>query len=89
MGAVVEQVAEVLGRAHGLFGDPPASGGSATRSTGSALTGAGAVVRGGVAQISGLSGDFAAGYTAFGGRAGLSLDGLSLTPRSYRENHRK
>jgi hypothetical protein len=79
IGAVVEQVTEVLGRAHGLFGDPPASGGSAARGAGSALTGAGDLVRGGVAQMSGLSGDFAAGYTAFGGRAGASLDGLAGT----------
>jgi cell wall-associated NlpC family hydrolase len=79
MGAVVEQVAEVLGRSHGLFGFPPTSGGSAARSAGSVLTGAGDVVRGGVAQISGLSGDFAAGYTAFGGRAGPSLDRLAGT----------
>jgi peptidoglycan DL-endopeptidase CwlO len=77
--AVVEQVAEVLGRAHGLFGDPPASGGFAARDAGSVLTGAGGLVRGGIAQISGLSGDFAAGYTAFGGRAGASLDGLAGT----------
>jgi cell wall-associated NlpC family hydrolase len=79
IGAVVEQVAEVLGRAHGLFGDPPASGGSAARGAGSALTRAGDLVRGGVAQMSVLSGDFAAGYTAFGGRAGARLDGLAGT----------
>jgi cell wall-associated NlpC family hydrolase len=79
IGAVVEQVAEVLGRAHGLFGDPSASGGSAARNAGSALTGAGDMVRGGVAQMSGLSGDFAASYTAFGGRAGARLDRLAGT----------
>jgi len=75
--AVVEQVAEVLGHTHGLFGDPPASGASAARGAGSDLTGAGQLVRGGVAQISGLSGDFATDYAAFGGRAGISLDGLA------------
>jgi cell wall-associated NlpC family hydrolase len=79
IGAVVQQVGEVLGRAHSLFGDPPASGGSAAGSAGSALTGAGAVVRGGLAQISGLSGEFSTGYGAFGAPAAPSLDGLAGT----------
>jgi peptidoglycan DL-endopeptidase CwlO len=77
IGAVVQQVGEVLGRAHALFGDPPASGGSAARSAGSALTGAGAVVRSGLTQISGLSGEFSTSYAAFGSRAAPSLDGLA------------
>jgi len=79
IGAVVQHVGEVLGRAHSLFGDPPTSGGSAARSAGSALTGASDAVRGGLAQISGLSGEFPTGYGAFGGRAAPSLDGLAGT----------
>ena len=69
IGAVVQQVGEVLGRAHSLFGDPLTSGGSAARGAGFALTGASDVVRGGLAQISGLSGEFSTGYGAFGDRA--------------------
>ncbi len=77
IGAVVQQVGEVLSRAHSLFGDPMTSGGSAARSAGSALTGAGAVLRGGLAQISGLSGEFFTGYAAFAGRRAPSLDSLA------------
>jgi cell wall-associated NlpC family hydrolase len=79
IGAVVQEVGEVLGRAHSLFGDPPSSGGSAARGAGSALTGAGDVVRGGSAQISALSGEFSTGYGAFSDRAAPSLDGLAGT----------
>jgi cell wall-associated NlpC family hydrolase len=79
IGAVVQQAGEVLGRAHSLFGDPPTSGRPAARSAGSALTGAGTVLRGGLAQISGLSGEFSTGYAAFGARAAPGLDGLAGT----------
>jgi peptidoglycan DL-endopeptidase CwlO len=77
IGAVVQQVGEVLDRAHSLFGDPPTSGGSAARSAGSVLTGASDAVRGGPALISALSGQFTTRYTAFGARAAPSLDGLA------------
>ena len=79
IGAVVQQVREVLGRAHSLFGDPPTSGDSAARSAGSALTGAGTVVRGGLAQISELSGELPTGYGAFGRAAAPGLDNLAGT----------
>jgi cell wall-associated NlpC family hydrolase len=77
--AVVQEVGEVLGRAHSLFGDPPSSGGSAARGAGSALVDAGGVVRGGRAQISALSGEFSTGYGVFGDRAAPSLDRLAGT----------
>jgi cell wall-associated NlpC family hydrolase len=79
LGALVEQVGEALGHAHSLFGDPPASGGTAALAAGSQLAAAGDLVRGGLAQFSGLSGEFASGYTAFGAGAGPKLDGLAGT----------
>ena len=79
LGAVVQQVGEVLGRAHALFGDPPMSGGSAARGAGSTLSGASDRVRGGRALISGLSGQFSTGYGAFADWAAPSLDGLGRT----------
>jgi cell wall-associated NlpC family hydrolase len=78
-GALVELVGEALGRAHSLFGDPPASGETAAVAAGSRLAAAGDLVRGGLAQFSGLSGEFASGYTAFGAGAGPKLDGLAAT----------
>jgi cell wall-associated NlpC family hydrolase len=77
--AVVQQVGEALGRAHSLFGDPPASGGAAARGAGSTLTGAGDGARGGIAQISALSGEFPTGYGIFADRAAPSLDRLAGT----------
>jgi cell wall-associated NlpC family hydrolase len=77
MGALVEQVGEVLRRSHSLFGDPPESGGSAALDARSRLVSAGESVRGGLAQTSGLSGEFATGYRTFAGGAGGGLDGLA------------
>lgn len=79
LGALVEHVGEALGRAHSLFGDPPESGGPAPLGARSRLAGAGDLVRGGLAQVSGLSGEFASDYTTFGGRAVPALDGLAGT----------
>ena len=75
----VQRVGAVLGQSHSLFGDPPESGGAAVLGARSPLAGAGDLVRGGVAAVSGLSGEFASDYTTFGGRAGLALDGLAGT----------
>jgi cell wall-associated NlpC family hydrolase len=77
VGAVVEQVGGVLGRAHALFGEPPSSGGSAAAGAGSRLGGAGQVVRSNERVMSSLSGQFAAGYGTFAGNAGPALDGLA------------
>jgi hypothetical protein len=77
VGALVQQVRQVLGRAHALFGDPASSGGSAAAGAGGRLAGAGDVVRSGQSQISALSGQFAAGYGLFAASAGLALDDLA------------
>jgi hypothetical protein len=77
VGALVQQVRQVLGRAHALFGDPASSGGSAAAGAGGRLAGAGDVVRSGQSQISALSGQFAAGYGLFAAGAGLALDDLA------------
>jgi hypothetical protein len=79
VGAVVQQVGEVLGRAHSLFGDPPSSGGSAAAGAGNKLSGAGDLVRDGQSRISGLSGQFATSYGVFAGGAGPALDNLAGT----------
>jgi hypothetical protein len=60
--AVVQQVGEVVARAHSLFGDPPTSGVPAAAGAGSNLASAGELVRSGQQQISGLSRQFATGY---------------------------
>jgi cell wall-associated NlpC family hydrolase len=78
IGAVVEQVDGVLGRAHALFADPPSSGGSAASGAGSRLGAAGQVVRSNERLVlSHLSGEFATGYRTFAGNAGPALDGLA------------
>ena len=77
MGALVERVGRVLGRAHGLFGDPPESGGPFATGAGTRLAGAGDLVRAGQGRIEGLSGDFATNYGAFAGGTGPALDGLA------------
>jgi len=77
VGALVEQVGQVLGRAHALFGDPPESGGASATAAGTRLGGAGDLVRAGQGRIAGLSGDFATNYGMFAGGAGPALDGLA------------
>ena len=70
----MQQVGEVLGRGHALFGDPPASGGTAATTSGAGLTAAGDLVRGGHQRIAALSGALPAGYTTFATDAGPALD---------------
>jgi hypothetical protein len=77
VGALVQQVGEVLGRGHALFGEPPASGGTAATTSGAGLAAAGDVVRNGQARISALSGAFPAGYTRFATDATAALDAAS------------
>ena len=71
VGALVQQVGEVLGRAHSLFGTPALGQGLGASS---GLAGAGGLVRGGAAQMSGLSGVLPASYGVFAADAGPSLD---------------
>jgi peptidoglycan DL-endopeptidase CwlO len=77
VGAVVERVGEVLGRAHALFGDPAESGRSSAARAGTQLADAGESVHGAQRRIEPLSGDFATGYGAFAGRTGSALDGFA------------
>jgi hypothetical protein len=79
VGALVQRVGEVLGRAHSLFGDPPASGGVAAADAGSGLAAAGDVVRGGQVRMSGLSGVLPVNYGGFATDAGAALDGAAGT----------
>ncbi len=71
MGALVRQVGEVLGRAHSLFGTPAVGQGLGASS---GLAGAGSLVRGGAAQMSGLRGVLPASYGIFAADAGPALD---------------
>jgi peptidoglycan DL-endopeptidase CwlO len=77
--ALVQRVAQVLGRAHALFADPPVSGGSAACGAGSRLAGAGQVVHAGGQQMSGLSGEMPFRYGYFAAGAGSALDDLADT----------
>ena len=77
VGALVARVKQVLGRAHGLFGEPLVSGGSAASTAGSRLVGAGQSVRGGGQQMAALSGEMPTRYGAFAVRAGSALDDLA------------
>jgi hypothetical protein len=77
VGALEQQVGQVLGRAHALFTDPPDSGGLAASRAGSQLAGAADAVGARHARIGGLSGESVAGYGRFAGRAGAALDGLA------------
>ena len=82
MGALVQQVAGVLGRAHALFGDPPASGGVVALDSGAGLAAAGDLVRGGRARMTGLSGVLPVKYGGFATDAGAALDGAAGTDTS-------
>ncbi len=79
--AFVEQVGGVLGRAHSLFGQPPESAGSTGLSAGSSLAAAGNLIRDGLPQVSGLSGEFASDYATFGDDAATNLSRLAGTDR--------
>ena len=89
MGALVQRVGEVLGRGHSLFGDPPASGGSAAHSAGSDLAAARGVVRRGQERISALSGALPAGYTRFAADAGPALTSSAEADASLGSNLRE
>ena len=82
VGAVVAQVGEVLGRAHSLFGDPPASGQGPASGSVLKLSGAGELVRSGQAQMAPLSGQLGTNYSTFAGRAGPALDTVAGTDRT-------
>jgi len=82
VGAVVAQVGEVLGRAHSLFGDPPASGQGPAAGSVMKLSGAGEMVRSGQAQMAPLSGQLATNYATFAGGAGPALDTLAGNDRA-------
>jgi len=77
VGALVARVGQALGRAHGLFGDPLVSGGSAAWGGGSRLAGAGQRVRGGSDQMAGLTGQMPTGYRVFAAGAGQALEDLA------------
>ena len=76
------QVGEVLGRAHSLFGDPPASGQGPAAGSVMKLSGAGDLVRSGQAQMAPLSGQLATNYSTFAGGAGPALDTLAGNDRA-------
>ena len=88
VGALVQQVGEVLGRGHALFGDPPASGGTAALNSGTGLATAGDLVRTGQQRISGLSGALPAGYTRFATDAGPALDAAAAADTNLSNNLR-
>jgi hypothetical protein len=78
----VQRVGEVLGRAHSLFGDPPASGQVAAVVAGAGLAAAGDLVRRGQVRMSGLSGVLQDNYGGFAADAGAALDGAAGTDTS-------
>ena len=82
VGAVVAQVGEVLGRAHSLFGDPPASGQGPAAGSVVKLSGAGDLVRSGQAQMAPLSGQLSTNYSTFAGGAGPTLNTLAGNDRA-------
>ena len=75
--AVVQQVGELLTRAHTLFGDPPTSGGPAAAGAGAHLAGAGQHVYTGRAQMAAASGRLARGHRLFAGAAEAGLSTLA------------
>lgn len=75
--ALVDQVSQILGRSHSLFGEPPASGGSVAALAGRNLTAAGDLVRSDGTHLSALPGTFASEYKAFTGHAAPALDALA------------
>jgi hypothetical protein len=79
VGALVARVEQVLGRAHALFGDPLACGGSASCGAGSRLGGAAELVRSGAQHESGLSGQMPTRYGVFAAGAGWALDDVAGT----------
>lgn len=86
--ALVQQVGEVLGRGHALFGEPAVSGGGAARDSGTGLATAGDLVRTGQQRISGLSGALPAGYTRFAVDAGPTLNAAADADTALSNNLR-
>jgi cell wall-associated NlpC family hydrolase len=82
VGAVVAEVGEVLGRAHSLFGDPPASGHGPASASGLKLSNAGDLVRSSQLQMAPLSGQLASNYATFAGGAAPALDTLAGNDRA-------
>jgi hypothetical protein len=86
VGALVQQVGEVLGRAHSLLGGPPAWGGVAAIDVGSGLTSAGDLVRSRQRHISGLLGHCRpCTQVRHRRRAGLGCGGRHRQPSSPME----
>ncbi|WP_232425872.1 C40 family peptidase [Mycobacterium sp. JS623] len=76
---VVQQVGDVLARAHALFGDPVPAGHVAALDSGARVAAAGDLVRTGQARMAPLSGDLASRYSRFGAGAGPLLFGVAGT----------
>ena len=77
VGAIIEHVGDVMGRAHALFSDPPRSGSATATDASTSLAGAAETVARNQRLMSGLSGEFAASYGTFSDDAGPALDGLA------------
>jgi hypothetical protein len=74
VGALVQQVGQVLARGHALFGDPATSGGVSGSGSGPGLAGAAGRVRIAQHTITGLSGAGPARYGGFAADATAALD---------------
>ena len=74
---MVQQVGELLTRAHTLFADPPASGGPAAVGAGAHLAGAGRHVHTGGLHSATLAGRLAGGHGTFAEAAGAGLAALA------------
>jgi hypothetical protein len=81
--ALVAQVGQVLGRAHGLFSRPPPVGGAAS-DAGWGLAGASDGLRGTVRQMAGLAGALPARYAGFAHDAVQALDAATGTDTQLR-----
>ena len=79
LGALVQQVGQVLNRGHALFGDPLAGGHTAALDSSTGLAAAGDLVRSGQARMAGLSGRLPTAYGDFAARAGPALDDAAGT----------
>jgi cell wall-associated NlpC family hydrolase len=77
--AWVQQVGDVLDRAHALFGDPAPGGHAATFDALAGLAGAGNLVRSSHVRMVPLSGDLASRYGRFAAAAGPTLYGMAGT----------
>jgi hypothetical protein len=82
LGALVQQVGQVLNRGHALFGDPLAGGHTAALDSSTRLAAAGDLVRSGQARMAGLSGQLPTAYGDFAATAGPALDDAAGTDRA-------